>query len=542
MEVITTVYIFEVMVLENIFITSDRWVRVSEGNNTIWFTGYVEVDGCYYDRTNIRDYFKTHNFRPSAVTEWRGEFAIVLKDESKIFAAVDRKRSIPLFYYRDDHDRWIVTDHLGRDLVNQNLNDTSVFEFIITGYVSNEKTLVKDILQLEPGQYLVIENNQVTVTSYFQFFHQVDESLDEASGVEELKKIFFRVFERLAKRIAGQSVMIPLSGGYDSRIIALLLKEFDVKPIRSFSYGKPGNQEAQISKEVADRLGIPWEFYTYSKADWFKWYHSEDWESYIEQASNLTSIGHLQDWPAVKQMKERYEDPFVFIPGHAGDFIAGSHIPLELTIDREFDLDEVVRQIMRKHHRLWDTPDHQVKSLIISEIKDSLQGFPFQNREQASAAFEYWDWKERQAKFITNSVRVYEFFGQDWQIPLWDDEIVDFFLKVPVELRYRKYLYDLTLHHMYPDYFPHPKKALSGSMFKWKQGPIHKILRRGYTTKLVFQQYFSDPMNWFGITGSYIDYLKETRFRYKNVHFSLPYNINSIIVKDYIESLIGQTK
>ena len=51
---------------------------------------------------------------------------------------------------------------------------------------------------------------------------------------------------------------------------------------------------------------------------------------------------------------------------------------------------------------------------------------------------------ERQAKFIVNSVRVYEFFGYAWRIPLWDRELIDFFLKVPLKYRMRyddNYLY-----------------------------------------------------------------------------------------------------
>ena len=50
-------------------------------------------------------------------------------------------------------------------------------------------------------------------------------------------------------------------------------------------------------------------------------------------------------------------------------------------------------------------------------------------------SYELWDWQERQAKYIVNSVRVYEQFQLDWWMPLWDIEFVRFWESVPLELR-----------------------------------------------------------------------------------------------------------
>ena len=46
--------------------------------------------------------------------------------------------------------------------------------------------------------------------------------------------------------------------------------------------------------------------------------------------------------------------------------------------------------------------------------------------EDAQDAFEVWDWQERQAKWIVNSVRNYEFYGYEWRMPLWYNEIMDY--------------------------------------------------------------------------------------------------------------------
>jgi asparagine synthase (glutamine-hydrolysing) len=62
-------------------------------------------------------------------------------------------------------------------------------------------------------------------------------------------------------------------------------------------------------------------------------------------------------------------------------------------------------------------------------------------------AMEKWDWQERQAKFICNSVRVYEFYGYDWWLPLWDTEFMKFWEHVPLELRKGTALYLAYVRH-----------------------------------------------------------------------------------------------
>src|SRR5690606_35674716 len=160
--------------------------------------------------------------------------------------------------------------------------------------------------------------------------------------------------------VKDKSVMIPLSGGYDSRIIALLIKEYGHTNVSSFTYGRAENPEARKSKEIADILGFNWTIFPYTKENWFKWYHSKEWDQLVKFSSNYSSMTHIQDAPAVTNLVKDANEKYVFIPGHTGDFISGDHIPFELTVDKEFTADEVVQSILGKHHRLWSTSNQDV--------------------------------------------------------------------------------------------------------------------------------------------------------------------------------------
>lgn len=514
--------------------------KVNIPSGTVHFGGYIQYRGRFYTAENLQDICSAPNFFLEHLTELRGEFAIALHTGDGIVAIADRKRSIPLFYGKEG-DRWLITDKISGHN-GKSYNETSVKEFILTGFTANDRTLYNDFYQVEAGSYVKItEGGSVEKEEYYQYYHHPENKTLEEFSLE-LKDLLYTVFEDLSKRIHGKTPILPLSGGYDSRIIALLLKEFGVKNIKSFTYGKQGNKESLVSKDIADKLGFEWTFIEYKKEKWEKWYQSKEWKSYVDFAVNGSSMAHLQDWPAVAQIVKENDDQYVFIPGHSGDFIAGSHLAYEITEDRKFSQDDVVDFILQKHHKLWDMGRgiKESGSDVVAEIKKSFGSLPYQSNEEASALFEYWDWKERQAKFIINSVRVYEYYQKDWEIPLWDDRLMDFFLKVPVSLRFKKYLYDYTLHLMYPDYFPKPARpAGKETSLKEKYGAFYHTAKKLYNKKKLYQQYYTEPMEWYGIYESYPKYLAELSFKQDRIKYTQPYNINSFLVKDYIKSLKG---
>ncbi|EDL64357.1 asparagine synthase family protein [Bacillus sp. SG-1] len=509
--------------------------RYATSSEIIYFAGYVYYGNTLFTGKSIIELIQqkaTDDFE-KVLQEIRGEFVLIIERGEQVVAAVDRKRSIPLYFYQKN-DQWIVTDKVS-SLYKGELVDTAVTEFIITGVTTNDKTLFKGVKQVEAGCYIKNETDNLKMYRYYSFYHSPIEK-DLISLSEEFESVLIEVFKDLGERTKNKKIVLPLSGGYDSRIIALLLKKFGNDNIIAFTYGKRQNKEAGISEGIAHGLNIPWEFYEYKKEDWYSWYNSDQWQKYVDFAVNGSNLAHLQDWPAVTKLVENHPEDLVFIPGHSGDFVAGSHLPYEITEDRNFSMDDVISFILKKHYKLWDIGSIAEKRPdLINEIRESIQHLPYKSNEEASASFEYWDWKERQAKFIINSLRVYEFYQQNWEIPLWDDRIMDFFKKVPVSLRFNKYLYDYTLHRMFPDYFDMPQK-LSGkeASLSQKYGKLYGVGKKVYQKKKLWQQYYKDPMEWYGIFPDYKSYILALRFRINGLTYKNPYNINSFLVKDYI--------
>lgn len=392
----------------------------------------------------------------SAITKMTGFFSLVYQNKNQLIASVDHIRSSPLFYgktdnvfYLSDCAEWV------REKVNDlSMDEDAKTEFQLAGYVTGSDTLYKNVKQLQAGECLAFINGELELNRYYRFLHTEPKNYKEQELLVSLDKVAKESIQRLIKYANGRQIVVPLSGGYDSRLIAALLKETGYENILTFTYGIKGNKEAEYSKKVADALGLKWKFIEYTSELWLKAWQTQERKDYQIIGSGWSSIPHIQDWLAVKVIQEHgiVEPNAVFVPGHTGDFISGGHIPKLIfnDLNEKYNIKDVCEFAFIRHYCLVNTELMKVnKSKYLKKILCDLEVDTIKTACEFADAYEKWEWQERQAKFIFNSVRVYEFFGYDWWVPLWDKEFVRFFECLPLELRnhewYKQYVQDKYL-------------------------------------------------------------------------------------------------
>ncbi len=440
----------------------DNWHKTEN----VMVTGGAFVLGTFKSDGLLAAWFKATNWADfvERVKEANGFFAVVVTNGLECYAAVDRVRSIPLFYainksdfYLSDDPKWIQKQLGGKDI-----DPISVAEFLLTGYVTDEYTLDPRIRQLQAGEALRVrpegDGFSFQAERYYRFItgKGEDETIPESQLLRKLDEVIVAAVERLTRVADGSLIVIPLSGGLDSRLIAMTLKRLGYKNIIAFSYGVKGNWESKISQKVANQLGIPWYFVEYSRDLWRKWYWSDECQQYIDYACKLVSLAHLQDWPAVMELRKNGVIPegALIAPGHTGDFTAGGHIPSALTKKQTNRVDDVLRAIWQHHYVLMPVTiaskyarmnAHDTHRALFARLKAYFRDFPEAGlgAKQAIGLYETWEWAERQAKYIVNSVRVYDYFGLDWWMPWWDTEFIVFWERVPLEWRFARKLWRL---------------------------------------------------------------------------------------------------
>ena len=379
-----------------------------------------------------------------------GEFAIIAETEGRILCAVDKLRSIPLFYIADEGN-FAVSDnayHL-KEKTNSNLNEKNAAEFMIAGYVTGDETLFDGVKQIRGGEFLTYQkkNKILKISCYFRFLHGNYYELPESQLLEMLDHVFINTFSRLIESTIkqGKKLVVPLSGGLDSRIIIAMLRRLGATDVICITYGRKGSRESRISKKVAEALGYDWVFVKYTAQMWHECCNSKEADYFQTWAGNLSSLPHMQDFLAVRELKNqgKLPDNSVFVPGHTGDMLSGGHIPrYYLDNSKKYNSETFLLDSLKKYYNLWKWPHgFELENIFKEKINKAVAELEIKDNETCANAIEFFDFSERQAKFIINSVRGYEFFGYEWRIPLWDKELINFFLKVPMRYRINRVLY-----------------------------------------------------------------------------------------------------
>ena len=112
----------------------------------------------------------------------------------------------------------------------------------------------RGVYQVQAGEYIIFnEENNIRYT-YHNYFLQGEKEKDIVLATTKLLNVFDIISDRLIRSLQGKTAIIPLSGGYDSRLIAVMLKNKGLKDVICFTYGRKGNPEVEISEKVAKLL------------------------------------------------------------------------------------------------------------------------------------------------------------------------------------------------------------------------------------------------------------------------------------------------
>ena len=410
-------------------------------------------------------------------------FAFIIEQGSRIIAAVDKIRSYPVFYYNAENAFKVSNSarKLKDTLKLEEIDDLSLLEFRMAGYVTRRDTLFQNLHQLQAGELLIWDepSGALELARYFRFLPDengergergYDEWVDETGAHTE------RIFERLIQDAGGRSIWVPLSGGLDSRLILCMLASKGYPNLHAFSYGVPGNYEARIAREVAQRVGVPWVFVPTKRKAFRDFYHSQNRRDYWKFCDFLCSVPNMQDLLPLKDMLDQgvLSGDEIIVNGQSGDFITGGHIPT-LPEGKENDWDAMVATLIEKHFSQWKALLISANlSQVLGKFEDELSEVASDPRqyESKAALYEYWEWQERQCKYVVNGQRVYDWLELDWALPLWDSEYLSFWKDVPLEVKagqglYKEYLKRWDAYGLFREFDP--------AVWRWP-GPMIAIV------------------------------------------------------------------
>jgi len=426
------------------------WQHVSKDEYECWFKGYISnfdlegKDAANYILSNFTS--EITNLK-KVIKTFFGHFSFIVKSSNKIYFVTDNLASYPIFYFLDEKNFYVYTESLSfkKDLKigSKDLNLKQSFIASRSGFTLGAETLYRGIETLEAGKILEydIKNNKKYLHDYFIYFlkdFQSTETNNEMQKMSELNNILNSIFNELKKNVQNKKIIVFLSGGYDSRIIVSYLKEHNFKNVLCISYGQKGNWESYVSKIIADKLEFEWKFVEINHKEISKFYLGSTFKNYFQNADTFCSTPVLNELYVLSLIQNQIPKDSILINGQTGDFISGNHIPKiffeiqnSYSEDKRYDI--ILDSIIKKHFSLWtdlvkkEEDIIYLKKVILEDIKQNVS-LPRRQYDDYKV-YEYYEWRTRQSRFLIRNQKVYDFFNFSWRLPLWDQRLVNFWLK-----------------------------------------------------------------------------------------------------------------
>lgn len=307
----------------------------------------------------------------------------------------------------------------------QKLDYRAICVFAATGFFFDQDTYFEGQKVLRPGTHYTLDSEKGTVLSeepYFEWHYAPVER-----SFETVVQEFATLFESLiAEQVADRKVILPLSGGLDSRTLAAALHHLGAD-VSSYSYElASGHPETLYSAQIAQVCGFPFE----------KWVIPPGylWDS-IETVGALNGCYTEFTHPRQVAVMERWQSMGdVFCLGHWGDVLFDSmHVPDDL--DFEGQVKVLYEKVLKKQgipfaEALWASwgLEGQFAPYLESRIREGLAQIPIpQSGNARIRAFKSKYWAPR---WTSVNLQFFE-AHKPMLIPYYDNRMCAFICSVP---------------------------------------------------------------------------------------------------------------
>ena len=511
-----------------------QWSCYKKNNIIIWCAG-INNENINNDIVYLIEKAKVIDVRLcKKIVQFLGDhFGIIISTPSWTFAAVDYSRGYPIYWNlaRGHLQLSAQANLLEKQLINHN----QVTAFRMSGYTTNDNTLWQGIKCLKAGSFLFYKNKQQFYCKrYFSFLPIENNKISYKNYILKLSKQIKNIIKKIIKDAKGNTIIIPLSAGLDSRLIASGLKHFNYNKVKCFSYGLKNNHEAMASKKISKKLGYEWTFVEINHQKAKSFYKTKKYKKYLQDSADGCATSTIQGLYAINELVDKgfIKKKDILINGNSGDFISGGHIPkpvARILIDKKnlkLHIEKILQAHIEKHYSLWNTLNTKCnKDIIKKELSFQMSSELKNLKVPLFGLIELLEYENRQTKYVVNSQRIYDFYNLSWLLPLWNKSYIKFWEKVPLKYKVDQKLYKETLKILnfggvWTDNFQFSKHV----------SPKWMILIRLFFKAFFF---FIGKKKWRLFEKKYLNYWTENICGFSDINF-LKFCVSKNIPRNYV--------
>lgn len=305
----------------------------------------------------------------------------------------------------------------------ESLHYEAICIFAATGFFLDQDTFFKEQKVLKSGFEYEIENNEILSESNYFKWHSSPIERPLSQIVTEFADLFESIIN---EQVGNKKVILPLSGGLDSRTQAAALHYLG-KDVHAYGYAfQDGHDETFYGKKIAKACGFPFE-------DW-KVPYGYLWQK-IEALAEIN--GCYSEFTHPRQMAfvaEYAKLGAIFTLGHWGDVLFdGMNVPDDLTVAEQ--VKTISNKVTKKAglalaESLWKSwkLEGNFESYFSQRIQSLLLQIEIEDNANARIrAFKSRYWATR---WTNTNLSVFE-SERPISVPYFDNRMCEFICSVP---------------------------------------------------------------------------------------------------------------
>ncbi len=306
--------------------TDGRYTVVYNGEiyNYVELRSVLEKDGVRFSGNSDTEVLLAgfQKFGPDIVKKLRGmwAFAIYDKAEEKLFLSRDFFGIKPLLYAYEGGRFAFASEMKGIMEIPwiKKIVDPIASELYFTlGFIPPPYTLFSSVKKLMPGETIMVDIRNGSVTNEFCRFPSSQEKLDsfENKDIDELHTVLLKSVEK--HLIADVPVGLFFSGGTDSTLLALLLQELG-QAVETYHVAVPERPDTEYARSIAKAAGLPYTEIPFTK-DTMKDIDAEVWDVLDEPLADSAVF------PLLLMSQKAAQKVKVVLTGEGGDELFGGY-------------------------------------------------------------------------------------------------------------------------------------------------------------------------------------------------------------------------
>lgn len=309
-----------------------------------------------------------------------------------------------------------------RKKTEHSLNYKAICIFASTGFFLGEDTYFNDVMALQPfTEYLFDENDYVISSDKYWSWHYNPKDVSLKQSTEEFAHLFEKI---VSKNLNGKKIILPLSGGIDSRTQAAAIE--DTENIFCYSYKFDNSfDETKYGRMISEARGFKFKEYVIEKG--YLW-------NVIDRLAEINmcfaDFTHPRQMAVIDDISKQGD---VFFLGHWGDVLFDDmRVADNLTNEEQTEI--VIKKIIKKggkelSEKLWEAwgLDGNFIDYLKERISVLLKEIKIENANSKVRAFKSMYWAPR---WTSANMNVFSDFRPVY-LPYYSDEMCEFICGIP---------------------------------------------------------------------------------------------------------------